>query len=437
MILEDKDIRDILQGGEEQVSTLVWEGVARGLDKAAAASRRRVVVLWSSVVSLAAAAAVAALVVFLPGRGKVAVPGGDGQVPQVVAENVPEFPSAGEVSTETVSGEEDGVAGQISRSAFAASAFAYNYSSDKAVDSAPAEPVLPVADGEPEEESVAEVTVPAPGTENVLTEPEIDITEPETAAEWPAVPVSADEPEAGKTVEEEPSRVNPFALLMAEENRIGNKPVAVTLGGLAQAGKAPAPARSGPGMAAPAVPQTGIRESGDNTFELPVSFGVGLRFPLVSRLSIGAGVSYTRLARSFTGTYTEAEDGVLVRRVTGAKISETQQYVGIPVNVYYDAVSGNNFTASVYVGASVERCVDIDYRIPDSGGTIHYSGEPKGLQPSVGAGVALQYDVLPQIGLYAEPGVHYYFDAHQAPSLRTMQPWMVSLELGVRYNLGR
>ena len=77
------------------------------------------------------------------------------------------------------------------------------------------------------------------------------------------------------------------------------------------------------------------------------------------------------------------------------------------------------------------------YRIPDSGGTITYSRAPQGLQPSVVAGVGLQYNVLPKFSLYAEPGIRYYFDANQSPSIRTMQPWMVSLELGLRYDLGK
>ena len=77
MNLEDKNIREILLGGEEKVSPLVWAGVARGLDKAAAASRRRVVVLWSSLVALAAAAAVAAVVVFSPVGKPRQVPSSD------------------------------------------------------------------------------------------------------------------------------------------------------------------------------------------------------------------------------------------------------------------------------------------------------------------------------------------------------------------------
>ena len=414
MILDDKNIRDILLAGEETVSPQVWAGVAKGLDKAAVATRRRVVVLWSSVVSLAAAAAVAAVVVFTPAN-KPQSPAVTPVVAVAETSSEEEAPVVNEVEEiEAVTAPEETIAAQVARSGLAVSAVAQN--NNVAEEAAVAEPVVtePVAEESPVSEPV--VSVP---------------TEPEAAGKQDtAEPTAAPAPSAGS--------IDPFALLLAEQNRVGNKPTAITFSGLAQAGRVRQSSSVGSGrISAPSAPVTGIKESGDNRFELPVSFGIGLRFPLVANLSIGAGLNYTRLARSFTGTYTEAEDGVLQRKISDVTISETQQYIGLPVNIYYDFVSNSRFTASAFAGATVERCLAIDYRIPDSGNTIHYSREPKYLQPSVAAGIGLQYNFLPQFSLYAEPGIRYYFDAHQAPSIRTMQPWMVTLELGLRYNLGK
>ena len=416
MILDDKNIRDILLAGEEPVSPQVWAGVAKGLDKAAVATRRRVVVLWSSVVSLAAAAAVAAVVVFSPANK----PQSPAVTPVVAVVETPveeEAPVVNEVEEiEAVTAPEESIAAQVARSGLAVSAVAQNNISVPE-DAAVAEPVAV-------EEPVKEE---APVSEPVVSVP----TEPEASGKQDtAAPTAAPAPSAGS--------IDPFALLLAEQNRVGNKPTAITFSGLAQAGRVRQSSSVGSGrISAPSAPVTGIKESGDNRFELPVSVGIGLRFPLVANLSIGAGVNYTRLARSFTGTYTEAEEGVVLRKISDVTISETQQYIGIPVNIYYDFVSNARFTASAFAGATVERCLAIDYRIPDSGNTVNYSREPKYLQPSVAAGIGLQYNFLPKFSLYAEPGIRYYFDAHQAPSIRTMQPWMVTLELGLRYNLGK
>lgn len=417
MILDDKNIREILLSGEETVSPQVWAGVARGLDKAAAASRRRIVVFWSSAVALTAAAAVAAVVVFTP-AGKPQEPAVTPVLADVVeAPQVNEVEEIGAVLAPEINQEET-IATQVSRSRIAGEAFAYNNVEEDA--------------------AVTESTVTEPVEEKpVVSEPEV----PEASATEPAAAEPAtSRPAAAEVSQPAPpaGSIDPFALLLAEQNRIGNKPTAITFSGLTQAGRTRQASSVGPGkMTAPSAAVTGIKEGGDNRFELPVSFGLGLRFPLVANLSIGAGVNYTRLARSFTGTYTEAEDGVLLRRISDVTISETQQYIGIPINIYYDFVNNARFTASAFAGATVERCLAIDYRIPDSGSTVHYSREPRYLQPSVAAGIGLQYNILPKFSLYAEPGIRYYFDAHQAPSIRTMQPWMVSLELGLRYNLGK
>jgi len=436
MNLEDKNIREILLGGEEKVSPLVWAGVARGLDRAAAAARRRVVVLWSSLVALAAAAAVAAVVVFSPAGKPRQVPSSP-----VVAtvENAPEAevaPAAVDVPQEIEAVEApeiQDIALQVARTRASGTAVArveepVSSHSGLITESAPEAPIAGVsAQDSPREPETSVVEVEPVSDAPVSTSPGVSSTSASSASSSPATSA----PTVGS--------MDPFALLMAEENRIGNKPTAITISGLAQANKARQPSYGGSGrIGAPAAPITGVKETGNNRFELPVSFGVGLRFPLVAGLSIGAGVNYTRLARSFTGTYAEYDDNNVLRcYISDVTISETQHYIGLPVNLYYDFVSSGRFSASAFAGATVERCLGIKYRIPDSGSTRYYSRDPQGLQPSVAAGVSLQYSILPKFALYAEPGVRYYFDAAQATSIRTMQPWMINLELGLRYNLGK
>ena len=59
-------------------------------------------------------------------------------------------------------------------------------------------------------------------------------------------------------------------------------------------------------------------------------------------------------------------------------------------------------------------------------------------QFSVQGGVGLQYNVLPQLGLYAEPGVKHYFD--NGSRLRNFfkdKPTSFNLQVGLRLHLNK
>ena len=61
----------------------------------------------------------------------------------------------------------------------------------------------------------------------------------------------------------------------------------------------------------------------------------------------------------------------------------------------------------------------------------------KPFQWSVNASVGLQYNISPSIGLYAEPGVSYYFN--DGTSIKTIykdKPCNFNLNLGLRFTFG-
>lgn len=435
---ELNNIREILLSGEEAVSPHVWEGVAKGLDKAAGAavagaSAGRVVRFrwWGAAAAVAAVAAAVALVLLLPGRRGTTTPVHPGTVASVDAPAVSVDVTSGSVDTPSgsadtpsLASEDIPVATQISRSRVV---------SPSVVASAEEQGVVAPESDEDDGSGLNEVA--SAGDDSTVVTPSAATSTATSAGETPSTSPSATA--SAPAASSSSSRPDPFALLIAQmEKPEFRKPAAITVGGFTQAGGNRAPqAGPSPIYAAPVSSSvTGIREGGDEHFSMPISFAVGFRFPIIPRLSIGAGISYTMLGRSFTGTYTEAENGLLTRVVADADITEKQHYIGLPVNVYYDVVSSPRFSASVFGGGLIERCVGHSYLIPNSAGDIHYKKDPSGLQPSVVAGIGLQYNFVPAFGIYAEPGVHYYFDAHQPRSIRTMQPWMVSLELGLRYN---
>ena len=55
-------------------------------------------------------------------------------------------------------------------------------------------------------------------------------------------------------------------------------------------------------------------------------------------------------------------------------------------------------------------------------------------QWSVGAGLGLQYNLTPGIGLFAEPSLQYYIPTGtQIETSRTAHPFSFSLPLGIRF----
>jgi hypothetical protein len=58
------------------------------------------------------------------------------------------------------------------------------------------------------------------------------------------------------------------------------------------------------------------------------------------------------------------------------------------------------------------------------------------VQWSAGASVGVQYDVFPQVGIYAEPGVKYYFDNRsRVRNVFKETPLNFSVQVGLRINV--
>ena len=57
-------------------------------------------------------------------------------------------------------------------------------------------------------------------------------------------------------------------------------------------------------------------------------------------------------------------------------------------------------------------------------------------QFSGNAAVGIEYDIVPQVGLYAEPGVRYYFDNRSTvENVFKTRPWAFNVQMGVRINV--
>lgn len=176
--------------------------------------------------------------------------------------------------------------------------------------------------------------------------------------------------------------------------------------------------------------QTAVEETSTSAYDIPVAFGASLRFQLTPRFSVGTGLTYTLLGRTFDGIYTEVKDGVTARSITG-EVSHRMQYLGVPVNAYYDFVQSKLIDIYAYAGGAAEYCVSNKYHIED----VVFSDPVRRLQFSVGGGLGLQFKLTDSFGIYFDPGVRYYFRCDQPKSVRTDKPFTVNLEAGLRFNL--
>ena len=394
----DIDFRSILEGAEEEVPASVWEGVSAGLDKAA---RGNVVALWFRRAGIAtvAAAAIAGMLLVLPeDNGADIVPGAEDSNMIAVVENDPVIPAD---TAETA----------VPEMIYVAKAEPVKFKAEAAEQAVQTE--TPAADaGIP-----ADTAEEPDGTEDYHTSGQErksdNNTGAETAAEWKDEWVEVEEPVRKKK--------NASFILsgLTGTNAAQNETVKDIF-------KRPDP---NPGPATTGVTQT----STNSAYGIPVSFGAGVRIGLSSKWSIGAGVNYSMLSRKFYGTYTKVGAGGTIENSTSSDIRNTQHYIGIPVNAYYDIVDSRNVNFYAYAGGTVEKCISDKYSVLNT--SIIHKEKVDGFQWSANVGIGVGFKLSKHLGLYIDPSLRYYFDNGQPHSIRSAQPLMLGFEVGLKLYL--
>lgn len=154
----------------------------------------------------------------------------------------------------------------------------------------------------------------------------------------------------------------------------------------------------------------------------PMSFGLSVGYNLTPRLTLTTGMVYTYASSDFTSS------------AAGDDIVETQRlhYIGIPLNVKYK-VWGNS---AIHTYATAGCQADFNVSAKMQTGDIATDADKDRTQWSVGGAVGIQYNIIPRMGIYAEPGVRYYID--NKSSVETIfkeKKLNFNLQLGVRVEL--
>ncbi|MBO8482333.1 MAG: PorT family protein, partial [Muribaculum sp.] len=168
-----------------------------------------------------------------------------------------------------------------------------------------------------------------------------------------------------------------------------------------------------------------VIERNSGSYSIPVSIGIGAKIRLSKRFDLGIGLNYTIMSRKLAGEF----NGEYY-----SEIRNIQQYIGIPVNLYYNIIGNDKISLYIQAGGAVERGISDLYRMTGADNSVITHHEPvKGVQFSVSAGIGIEYWFSSVAGVYFDPTIRYYFDNYQAKSIRTDQPLQTGFEIGVRF----
>ena len=172
--------------------------------------------------------------------------------------------------------------------------------------------------------------------------------------------------------------------------------------------------------------------STEYSHKMPVKIGASIRYDFNKFLGIESGLTYSFLSSDLkTG-----EEGA----VSGwSKSVQSMHYLGIPLNLSFNIFSSRYFNAYVTAGGLMEKCVRGSLKTDEYlDGKYHGSSsaalKQKGLQWSVNGAAGIQINILPQLGLYMEPGVsHHFSNNSKVRTIYSDKPTDFSLSFGLRY----
>ena len=156
----------------------------------------------------------------------------------------------------------------------------------------------------------------------------------------------------------------------------------------------------------------------------PISFGLTLSYPLTNRWTLSTGLVYTRLNSQF------------VNVLSGTPITTDQRldYLGVPLNMQYHVLKGKGWKVYATAGAQI----DWNIRAKRNTEGVDVNARNDHPQWSLAGGIGIEYDIIPLVGIYAEPGLRYYLkNDSKVDNFFKDQPFNWTLQIGIRLNLGK
>jgi len=154
----------------------------------------------------------------------------------------------------------------------------------------------------------------------------------------------------------------------------------------------------------------------------PISFGLTVGYPINSWLSLSSGLVYTKLSSTFTTLMPNHQ----IQR------HQKLHYIGVPLNLQAHLLQWHGF--SLYLSAGAQA--DWNVKAESNTDGINQVMDKDRMQWSVGSSLGLAYHIIPQLSLYAEPGVIHYIDnGSTINNYFKDKPTSFNLQLGLRFDL--
>lgn len=160
---------------------------------------------------------------------------------------------------------------------------------------------------------------------------------------------------------------------------------------------------------------------------MPLTIGLDIRYRISPRISLLGGVRYTSLSSEFKkgNTYLHIDRNQHVN------------YLGLLLGANYQLwkyrVWNLYGSASTMYEFPLRSTLHTIYFRDD---VVQEEGDERlsiKKQWSIGAGLGLQYDITPSVGVYVEPSMQYFFQReNDIETWRTMHPFTFSLPVGIR-----
>ena len=163
----------------------------------------------------------------------------------------------------------------------------------------------------------------------------------------------------------------------------------------------------------------------------PVKVGMSVRFALAGRFGIETGLNYSYHSSDIASGDDKG----------GYSTEQKLHYVGVPLGLNYDVWHTDMLEVYVSAGAMAEFCVSgRSHTEYVSGNTVVNTADidvrDKRPQWSVNASAGIQYNFNDILGIYAEPGVGYYFDnGTNITNIYKEKPFNFNLNVGLRFTV--
>ncbi|WP_321478576.1 hypothetical protein [uncultured Bacteroides sp.] len=147
----------------------------------------------------------------------------------------------------------------------------------------------------------------------------------------------------------------------------------------------------------------------------PIAFALSLRKKLFDNFSVETGLVYTMLSSD-------------VKQTTSSSVLEQKiHYIGIPLRANWHFLDESRVALYLMLGGMVEKAVYAKL------GSKKLDVNP--LQCSLLGGVGAQFNMTKNVGLYAEPGVAYFFDdGSNIETIRKKSPLNFNMQIGLRFS---